>query len=159
MNTTMLNKIINLLVSFLLLASLHVSAEIGDRGSSHEAEILRAREISNAALLKKDTEVFISVLMPDYHVVTSINGQLSGHDDQRKMMDMVMEKYPDAVYVRTPHKVEVNLSRSTAAESGTWTGKWTNVDKKIELKGIYFAKWTRLDGEWLIQAEIFVILE
>ena len=159
MNTTMLNKIINLLVSFLLLASLHVSAEIGDRGSSHEAEILRAREISNAALLKKDTEVFISILMPDYHVVTSINGQLSGHDDQRKMMDMVMEKYPDAVYVRTPHKVEVNLSRSTAAESGTWTGKWTNVDKKIELKGIYFAKWTRLDGEWLIQAEIFVILE
>jgi hypothetical protein len=159
LNTTMLNKIINLLVSFLLLASLHVSAEIGDRGSSHEAEILRAREISNAALLKKDTEVFISILMPDYHVVTSINGQLSGHDDQRKMMDMVMEKYPDAVYVRTPHKVEVNLSRSTAAESGTWTGKWTNVDKKIELKGIYFAKWTRLDGEWLIQAEIFVILE
>jgi len=155
----MLNKIINLLVSFLLLASLHVSAEIGDRGSSHEVEILRAREISNAALLKKDTEVFISVLMPDYHVVTSINGQLSGHDDQRKMMDMVMEKYPDAVYVRTPHKVEVNLSRSTAAESGTWAGKWTDVDKKIELKGIYFAKWTRLDGEWLIQAEIFVILE
>ena len=159
MNTTMLNKIINLLVSFLLLASLHVSAEIGDRGSSHEVEILRAREISNAALLKKDTEVFISILMPDYHVVTSTNWQLSGHDDQRKMMDMVMEKYPDAVYVRTPHKVEVNLSRSTAAESGTWTGKWTDVDKEIGLKGIYFAKWTRLDGEWLIQAEIFVILE
>ncbi len=155
----MLSKTINLLVSFLLLASLHVSAETGDRGSSHEAEILRAREISNAALLKKDTEVFISTLMPDYHVVTSTNRQLSGHNDQRNMMDMVMEKYPDAVYVRTPHKVEVNLSRSTAAESGTWAGKWTDVGKKIELKGNYFAKWTRLDGEWLIQAEIFVILE
>ena len=110
-------------------------------------------------MLKKDTEVFISTLMPDYHVVTSTDRQLSGHDDQRKMMNSVMEKYPDAVYVRTPHKVEVNLAGSTAAESGTWTGKWTDVDKKIELNGNYFAKWTRLDGHWLIQAEIFVILQ
>ena len=153
------NKLLNSFVFICVLTSFPVSAESGDRGSSHEAEILRVREISNAALLKKDTEVFINTLMPDYHAVTSTNRQLSGHGDQRKMMDMVMEKYPDAVYERTPYKVEVNLSRSTAAESGTWAGKWTDVDKKIELKGNYFAKWTRFDGQWLIQAEIFVILE
>jgi hypothetical protein len=153
------NKSLSFFIFICIFVSLPSGAEVGDRASSHETEILRVREISNAALLKKDTEVFISTLMPDYHAVTSSNRQLSGHGDQRKMMNMVMEKYPDAVYVRTPHTVEVNLPRSTAAESGTWTGKWTDVDETIELKGNYFAKWTRHEGQWLIQAEIFVILQ
>lgn len=145
-------------VTYLSVITVAYGATVANRGPSEESEILRVREISNSALLEKNTEAFIATLMPDYHVMTSTNLQLSGHEDQRNMMKGVFKKYPDAVYVRTPLKVEVNLSRSTAAESGIWKGKWTDEGNLVELQGSYFAKWTKVEEQWLIQAEIFVIL-
>ena len=145
-------------ITYLSVIMIVNSATVASRGPSDESEILRIREISNRALLEKNTEAFIATLMPNYHVVTSTNQQLSGHEDQRQMMDSVMAKYPDAVYVRTPTKIDVNLSRSTAAETGRWKGSWTDNEKQIILQGSYMAKWTRLHGHWYIQAEIFVIL-
>ena len=126
--------------------------------SIDESEIRRARDVSNQALLNKDAELLVTTLRPDYHVVTSTNLQLSGHDDQREMMARIASKYPDAVYVRTPLTIEINLSASSAAETGTWKGTWTEAGKMLELQGSYYAKWTKSADGWLIQAEIFVIL-
>jgi hypothetical protein len=43
-----------------------------------------------------------------------------------------------------------------AAEHGRWTGSWTDPDGTIRLTGSYYAKWRKLDGQWLIESEIFV---
>ncbi len=131
---------------------------IADTFTSAEAEIRRVREVSNQALLDKDVELLISTLMPDYHVVTSTNLQLSGHEDQRLMMAKIIESYPDAVYVRTPLNIEISQSASSAAESGRWKGSWMDAGKLVELEGSYFAKWTKTASGWFLQAEIFVIL-
>ena len=35
-------------------------------------------------------------------------------------------------------------------------GTWTEPDGKLEIGGTYQAQWRKVDGRWLIQAEVFV---
>ena len=125
---------------------------------SDEAQILEVRERSNTALRELDADALVATLMPDYHIVTSSNRKLAGHSDQRKFMQYITENFPDAIYQRTPETIEINREANTAAEKGTWQGKWTEAGKEIVATGSYFARWQKSQGEWLIQAEIFVRL-
>ncbi len=136
---------------------INTGASFVNANAADELSIRTTREASNSAIVNQDIEAFIMTLMPDYHVVTAANMQLSGHEDQRRMMKSLFRKYPDAIYVRTPLKIDVNPAADTAAETGSWTGTWTQSGKLKELQGSYFSKWTRLNGVWLIQAEVFVI--
>jgi hypothetical protein len=63
---------------------------------------------------------------------------------------------PDTVYVRTPAAIEVYPAWAVASERGEWTGKWTEPDGKLEIGGTYQAQWRKINGQWLIQAELFV---
>ena len=42
-----------------------------------------------------------------------------------------------------------------AEETGTWVGRWTEPDGRVEIRGTYTAKWRRIDGAWLLEAEVF----
>jgi hypothetical protein len=66
------------------------------------------------------------------------------------------KNHPDTIYVRTPRTVEVYAPWGVASERGDWTGGWTEPDGKLEIGGTYQAQWRKIDGEWLIQAELFV---
>lgn len=144
-----------ILTLFLQLAS----AFAHDMPVADEVAIRQQRAASNKGIAERDTESFLDTLMPDYHVVTSANLQLSGHDAQRQMIEQVFSKYPDASYVRTPVKIEVNSAIGAAAETGTWVGTWTNAGRQVEMHGSYFAKWRKIEQRWLLQAEIFVALQ
>ena len=39
---------------------------------------------------------------------------------------------------------------------GEWTGSWTEPDGRVRIAGTYLAQWRKTDGQWLIQAELFV---
>ena len=43
-----------------------------------------------------------------------------------------------------------------ASERGEWTGRWTEPDGVVQVSGTYLAQWRKVNGTWLIQAEVFV---
>ena len=83
---------------------------------------------------------------------------MSGKNTNRERMESEFSSKSDVLYVRTPQTVQVFEAWGMASESGTWTGSWTENGQKIELTGTYMAKWHKLDGSWLIRAEVFVPL-
>ena len=141
-------------IFFLLISNFLWASENMDENAIREV-----RALSNKALAEKDVEAFVACLMPDVHVVTSANAQLSGRDQQRDYMQQIITKYPDIVFVRSAVSIEVNVETGSAAETGTWKGGWSESGEAVELEGNYFAKWTKTDAGWLIQAEIFVGLK
>ena len=123
---------------------------------SDDQLIRAARERSNAAIAKHDLDGIAAVWMDDLHVVTSTSAQAAGRAANRERMAAQFKNRPDTVYVRTPATIDVYPAWAIASERGEWTGKWTEPDGKLEIGGTYQAQWRKLDGQWLIQAELFV---
>ena len=130
-----------------------------------ETEIREVRELSNQAIAKHDTAALARAWTDDYHVVTSRNAAVSGRMANMISYGSNFSERPDVIYTRTPDRIQVFSQWNMASESGTWIGRWTepgktpeNRDEKVELSGSYFAKWHRVNGKWLIRAEIFVPL-
>ena len=55
-----------------------------------------------------------------------------------------------------PTTVDVFAAWAVASERGEWTGTWTEPDGPLEIGGTYQAQWRKVEGRWLIQAELFV---
>ena len=66
--------------------------------------------------------------------------------------------HPDVRYVRTPQSIRVFAPWQMAEERGTWVGQWTEPDGAVVIRGSYTAKWRRVDGVWLLEAELFTPL-
>jgi uncharacterized protein (TIGR02246 family) len=124
--------------------------------SDDERAIRAARERSNKAIAAHDLAGIATVWMPDVHVVSSTSAQTAGRDQNRERMSQQFTRRPDTVYVRRPVSIEVFPAWSVASERGEWTGRWTEPDGKLEIGGTYQAQWRKVDGQWLIQAELFV---
>jgi hypothetical protein len=65
---------------------------------------------------------------------------------------------PDVHWSHSPREVEVNSAWGVAAERGTWYETWTEQDGQVELRGSYTALWRKMNGKWLLEAEVFVPL-
>lgn len=50
----------------------------------------------------------------------------------------------------------MNSSWLQAAESGHWTGRWTQSDSLTLVGGRYFAKWRKVNDRWMLLAEVYV---
>ena len=121
-----------------------------------EGMIRAARDQSNAAIAKHDLDGIAAVWMDDVHVVSSTSAQGAGKQANRDRMAAQFKNRPDTIYVRTPATVETYPPWNVASERGEWTGKWTEPDGALEIGGTYQAQWRKMDGRWLIQAELFV---
>jgi ketosteroid isomerase-like protein len=122
-----------------------------------DEELIRAaREDSNAAIARHDLDAIAGVWMDDVHVLSSTSAQTAGKDANRERMAAQFKNRPDTVYVRTPVTIEVYAAWNVASERGEWTGKWTELDGVLEIRGTYQAQWRKVDGRWLIQGELFV---
>jgi ketosteroid isomerase-like protein len=124
--------------------------------ATDEAAIRSARGRSNAAIAKHDVAGIAAHWMPDVHIVTSTSAQGTGREVNGQRMAEQFKRRPDTVYVRTPSIVEVNAPWLVASERGEWTGRWTEPDGVVDIRGAYQAQWRKVDGVWLIQAELFV---
>lgn len=124
--------------------------------ATDEAAIRTARARSNQAIAAHDLAGITRHWMPDVHIVTSTSAHGTGREANGQRMAQQFERRPDTIYVRTPTSVEVFAAWDVASERGQWTGRWTELDGVVEVSGTYLAQWRKVDGAWLIQAELFV---
>lgn len=118
--------------------------------------IRAARDRSNAAIAKHDLDGIAAAWMDDVHVVSSTSAQGAGKNANRERMAAQFKNRPDTIYVRKPVTIEVYTPWNVASERGEWTGRWSEPDGSLEIGGTYQAQWRKIDGRWLIQAELFV---
>jgi uncharacterized protein (TIGR02246 family) len=124
--------------------------------SSDEQLIRDARALSNRAIAAHDLAGIAAIWMDDVHIVTSTSAHATGREPNQQRMAQQFARRPDTTYVRQPVAIEVYSPWNVAAERGEWTGKWTEPDGALDIRGTYLAQWRKVDGKWLIQAEVFV---
>jgi ketosteroid isomerase-like protein len=124
--------------------------------SSDEEMIREARAASNKAIAAHDVPGIAKAWMDDVHIVTSTSAQATGRDANGQRMAQQFARRPDTVYVRKTRTIDLFSAWNVAAERGEWTGEWSEPDGKVEIGGTYLAQWRKVDGHWLIQAELFV---
>jgi len=142
-------------VSFFLFLIVLISCTKARKGDPEEEVIKSIRQFSNEAIAKRDTAGIASTLTPDFHVITSRNAEVSGNHNMARKFAEEFKLRPDVSYVRTPMQVRIFQPWNSASERGSWVGKWKDADGTIEVSGIYYAKWVRVNGKWFIRAEIF----
>jgi ketosteroid isomerase-like protein len=130
---------------------IHASQEPRD-----EQLIREARAKSNAAIRAHDLAAMARLWMDDVHVVRSTGAQVAGRERNQQRMAQQFATRPDTIYVRQPSAIEVYLPWAMASERGDWTARWTEPDGTVDMAGTYMAQWRRIDGVWLIQAELYV---
>ena len=121
-----------------------------------EQMIREARARSNAAIAAHDPAAMARLWMDDVHVVRSTGSQVAGRERNQERMAQQFATRPDTIYVRQPSAIDVYGPWAMASERGEWTGRWTEPDGTVDMAGTYMAQWRRVDGRWLIQAEVYV---
>jgi uncharacterized protein (TIGR02246 family) len=124
--------------------------------SRDEQLIREARARSNAAIAAHDPAAMARLWMDDVHVVRSTGSQVAGRESNQQRMAQQFATRPDTIYVRQPSAIDVYLPWAMASERGEWTARWTEPDGTVDMAGTYMAQWRRIDGVWLIQAELYV---
>jgi len=119
------------------------------------AAVRAVRAASNAAIAARDTITLASLVTPSYHSVSSRNAHSSGRGGEGERWRQQFTVHPDVSYVRTPVTIRLFAPWQMAEESGTWVGRWTEADGHVEIRGGYVAKWRRIEGRWLLEAEVF----
>jgi ketosteroid isomerase-like protein len=140
--------ILNVVLAALVLAARQPAAD--------EKVIRDSRSASNAAIAKHDTSGIARFWMEDIHITTSTSAQADGKAANADRMAQQFQRRRDTIYVRTPSTVDVFTEWGVASERGEWIGRWTEPDGKVEISGTYLAQWRKIDGRWLIQAELYV---
>jgi ketosteroid isomerase-like protein len=128
------------------------------QAQSNQAErtIRQRRATSNAAIARHDTGGIGAILAEDLVVVTSNSVHAVGRTTNLTRFADQFRTRADVVYERTPEQVRVYAPWGMASELGRWTGSWTDSDGKIQIGGIYFAKWRLKNGSWLVESETYV---
>ncbi len=128
-----------------------------DSDAHADAHAIRtARAFSNLAIVHQDIDGIASAWMDDIVVLGSTSVQLAGAEANRRFYQAQFARRPDTVWVRTPSAVSVMLSWNVAGEEGDWSGRWTEPDGPVEMRGRYMAQWVRVDHRWRIQGELYV---
>lgn len=137
-------------------AAVAVATSAGQAPADDAAMIRAARARSNAAIAAHDVAGIARHWLDDVHIVTSTGAQGTGREANGDRMAQQFARRPDTVYVRTPTTVDVFEAWQVASERGEWTGRWTEPDGVVDIRGTYLAKWRKVDGTWRIQTEVFV---
>jgi uncharacterized protein (TIGR02246 family) len=124
---------------------------------SNDEQMIRAvRARSNAAIAAHDPAAMARAWMEDIHIVSSTSVQTTGRAANQQRMAQQFANHADTIYVRRPGTIDVYAPWAVASERGEWTGGWTESDGKFEIRGTYLAQWRKVEGQWLIQAELYV---
>lgn len=121
-----------------------------------EALIRAARAQSNQAIARHDLAGVSRHWLPEFYMISSTNEQSAGRDVARARFREIFASRANVVYVREPERIEVNERWGQAAESGRWTGRWSDSYGSTRVGGAYFAKWRKVDDRWMLLAEVFV---
>lgn len=136
------------------------NALFGHRGPSGTDGVRMARALSNAAFRRGDVEGVLETIDPDYVGTAGNGGHIRSRDELGALLTRVFEETPGRYFVRTADEVEMAASGDRAVESGRWTTLDPDGSGAVVPTGggSYTAHWRRVDGRWLIHAEVFVTL-
>jgi ketosteroid isomerase-like protein len=114
---------------------------------------IRARRAAfNRAIAEGDAAAIGPILARDCVMVTgSDSAVIAGRLAQVKVWKREFAAKDRIAYVRTPESVALSSTEPVAMELGSWDGSPI-------ASGTYAAKWREVDGEWVIEAEVFVTL-
>lgn len=119
------------------------------------AAVRAARARSNSAIEARDTAALVALTSPTYHSVSSRNVHTNGREGVQAQWHAQFTSHADVSYIRSPVSVRLFAPWQMAEENGTWVGRWTETDGRVEIRGTYTAKWRRVAGEWRLEAELF----
>jgi ketosteroid isomerase-like protein len=126
--------------------------------SLDEAAIRAARKEYNAALVFRDPAVIAKYWLQDAQSVWA-NGELTvGRDN---IIRRYAKTFHDGEFVsgiRTPQRIDVATGgRADAAELGTWEWRMRFSGKVLTWKGRYLAMWHKVDDQWRIRSDLYVV--
>ena len=125
------------------------------QNSNDEAIIRNARQSSNESIAKRDVAGITKFYLDDYVIIRGSGAIETGKENSNKTWDMMFKETPKTSFERIPSEVIISKQNPDIAwESGIWKGFNT-----YSKGGRYSAQWKRKNGEWKIQAELFVALE
>jgi len=118
------------------------------------ATIKASRAESNKAIARHDIDGISKYWLPDFVQTIGRGTTLTGKDPVIASWKKLFSTNASVSYIRTPVEVIVGDNGIMAWETGTWTAK-----NSYSKGGKYSAMWRKIDGEWKLQAELFVSLK
>lgn len=128
------------------------------QNAAAELAIRTRRAAFNRAIADRDANAIAPILARDCVMLTGTDSAvIAGRMAQVKVWRREFAARSPAIYVRTPEAITVSPVEPIALESGVWQGM-DGPDGQLTSHGVYTAKWRESDGDWVIEAEIFVTL-
>ena len=115
-----------------------------------------ARAAFNKALAEGNLPAIGPLLAADCVLVAGTDSAvLAGRKAQVQAWQREFAARPRTIYVRTPEAITLSPVAPIALETGHWQG---TSDGVVQASGTYCAKWREVNGQWVIEAEIYVTL-
>ena len=118
---------------------------------------IRLRRASfNHALAEADLATIGTILTPDVVMVTGTDsGVINGRKAQLLAWKREFAAPRPVIYTRTPDSILPSPVEPIAFEHGHWQGL---SDGSVVASGSYTAKWRKVAGEWMIEAELYLTM-
>ena len=141
---------------FIILTLLHMTLQVSFAQSQTDEHLIRsARQASNEAIALRDVQAITRYFMDDYVVVRGSGTIMMGKEANHENWKKIFKEAPETRFERLPSEIIISKNNPDLAwESGTWKGFNT-----YSKGGRYSAQWKKKDGQWKLQAELFVALE
>lgn len=125
--------------------------------ASTELAIRARRALFNQAIAAGDVQAIGPILARDCVMLTgSDSAVIAGRLAQVKVWRREFAASTRDIYLRTPQAFDVSTVAPIAMEHGTWTAVAPSGERTAS--GTYAAKWRAVQGEWVIEAEVFVTI-
>ncbi len=133
-----------------------ISFQFASSQNQNGEELIRqARQRSNEAIATRNVEGIVKFWLDDYVVIRGSGVIEYGKEANKENWRIIFKENPKTYYERTPSEIIISDNNPDIAwETGVWKGFNT-----YSKGGRYSTQWKRKDGEWKIQAELFVALE
>ena len=138
-------------LAFLISLFHFVSAQ---KNNQQEVSAIKtARMASNKFIAEHNIEGLAKFLLDDFVQVRGNATHLTGKDNILASWAKLFISNPKVSYVRNPTEIIISDNDTLAWE----TGKWIGINSYSK-GGNYSAMWRKWNGEWKLQAELFVSL-
>ncbi|HRI79742.1 MAG TPA: nuclear transport factor 2 family protein [Cyclobacteriaceae bacterium] len=122
---------------------------------NEENLIRKARQSSNEAIANRNVEGLSKFWLDDFVIIRGSGVVEVGKETNTAAWRKIFKETPQTYFERSPSEIIVSKNNPDLAwEGGTWKG--FNAYSK---GGRYSAQWKKKNGEWKLQAELFVALE
>ena len=118
------------------------------------AAIKSSRLASNEAIAKHNIDGIAKFWLPDFVQTIGRGVSTTGKDAVIAGWKELFKTNKAVSYTRTPTNIVVGDNGIMAWETGTWAAK-----SSYSKGGNYSAMWRKVNGTWMLQAELFVSLK